>query len=376
MEETEKSLKEVKVKKNMKISMSNDKKVIFIIVAAVIIIALGIFVWFYYNNSLKPVVKFDGGNLTTSEFTIYYKTFAPMLEYYGYAAADIPSQIANKAAVDKILLMKAKAAGVKLSDADRTKVDDIFKDATQIKKFTDEGIDPSKMKQLYYNDYIITAYIDKIKSEIPNDEVIAYLKKTYGDDLDMTELVTRHILFSTMDTTTNQAMTDDKKAEVKAKAEAALARVLAGEDFATLAKELSDDTGTKENGGLYKVYADENTVKEYKDAVNSLAVGSTTTALVETSYGYHIIKLEEKVEGGRVNSDTDRTNLASTKIDEMSKTMNIKVNETVLKKVVETITGVKATADTKNTTGTTTNTTGTTPDTTGTTTDTTATPAQ
>lgn len=365
----EKALKEVKVPKEVKIKMPNDNKVIMIIVAIVLLVAFGLFGWFYYNNNLKPVVTFDGGSLTVSEYSIYYKTFAPMLEYYGYAASDIPSQIANKAGADKIILMKAKEAGVTLSSEDKKKADDIFSDETQVKKYTDQGIDPNKMKQLYYNDYIITAYIEKLKSELTNEEVTAYLKTTYGDDVDMTEFVTRHILFSTTDSTTGSAMTDDKKAEVKAKAEAALARVLAGEDFATLAKELSEDTGTKADGGLYKMYSDENTAKEYKEAVLKLTVGSTTTALVETSYGYHIIKLEEKVAGGRVNSSSDREQIASNKIDEMGKSMNMKINEAFLTKVVENITGVKATTDTTSSTGTTTDTTGTsTTDTTETTT--------
>ncbi len=342
MDEKEKSLKEVDIKKSIKIDASSDKKVITIIATTVIVIALGLFGWFYYNNNLKPVVKFDGGSLTTSEFTIYYKTFAPMLEYYGYAAADIPSQIANKAGVDKILLMKAKEAGTTLSDDDKAKVEEIFKDEAQIKKFTKDGIDPNKMKQLYYNDYIITAYIEKIKKDLPDEEVATYLKTTYGETVDMNEFITRHILFSTIDPQTNAAMTDDKKAEVKVKAQAALARVLAGEDFAKLAKELSEDTGTKENGGLYKMYLDENTATQYRDAVKTLAVGATTTALVETSYGYHIIKLDEKVAGGRVHSDTDRNDIASKKIDEMGKSMNMKIDEALLAKVVETITGVKA----------------------------------
>ncbi len=346
MEEKTNSLKEVKVKKIPKLDMSNDKKVISIIVGSVIIIALGIFAWFYYNNNLKPVVKFDGGSLTSSEFSIYYRTFAPMLEQYGYGPNEIPTEIANKAGVDKILLLKARDAGIKLSDSDREKVDKIFNDEEQIKQFTNNGIDPVKMKQLYYNDYIITAYIEKMKTDLPEEEVIAYLKTTYGENIDMTEFVTRHILFSTIDPQTNQAMTEEQKVEVKAKAEAALARVLAGEDFATLAKELSDDTGTKEGGGLYKLYLDENTVAEYREAVKTLAIGSTTTSLIEVSYGYHIIKLDEKVEGGRVNSDNDRTQIASTKINGMGKEKNMEINKAVLAKVVESITGVKAVEET------------------------------
>lgn len=355
MEENKKEVKKVKVekenvvkptvqdttsteKKLNKIGMDKDKKIIILIVAIVIVLALGICAFFYWNNNMKPVAKFDGGSLSASEFTIYYKTFEPMLTYYGYDPADIPTQIAEKAGTDKILLMKAKEANVTLKEEDKKKVDDLFNDKEQIKNFTDQGIDPDKMKELYYNDYIISSYIDKVKKEVSNEDVEKYIKETYGNDANMSEYVTRHIVFSTQNATN-----DEEKAAIKAKAEAALVRVNAGEDFAKLAEELSEDA-TKTNGGLYNMYLDENTSKEYEAAVKELEIGKTT-GIVTASYGYHIIKLESKNDNGRVNSDYEREAIASKRIDETAKTLNLKVDKDVLKKLVENITGKKSQDD-------------------------------
>ncbi|MEG1705304.1 MAG: peptidylprolyl isomerase [Clostridia bacterium] len=321
--------------KKVKLGMDIDKKIIIAITIIVVVVALSICGFFYWNNNMKPVAKFDGGSLNASEYTMYYKTFAPMLEQYGYNPNDIPMQIAEKAGTDKILIMKAKEAGVKLSDEDKKKVDELFTNEDQLKDFANRGIDPNKMKELYYNDYIISAYIAKVKSEIPDDDVSKYIKETYGEDTDMTEFITRHIVV-----TTQNATTDEQKVAVKAKIDAALVRVNAGEDFATLAKELSEDS-TKNNGGLYKMYLDNNTSKEYVEAVKGLEVGKTT-GVVTASYGYHIIKLEEKNVNGRINSDSEREAIASKKIDEMSKKLNLKVDDNILKKLVEKITGIKA----------------------------------
>jgi foldase protein PrsA len=347
MEENNNPIKVTDLKKiDKKIGMSNDKKVIFFIVFSVLVIAAGIFGVFYYNNNMLPVVTYNGGSLTSLEYTIYYKIFAPMLEYYGYPADVIPTQIANKAATDKILIQKAKEANIQLKQEDIDKVNEIFKDQNQIKQFTDKGIDPAKMKELYYNDYIITEYINKIKNELTDDEMLTFLKTTYGETLDMTEYVTKHILFKTTNSETQAAMDDVKKNEVRAKATAVLARALAGEDFTALVTEFSEDEGTKKNGGEYKVYMDDKTVKEYVDAIKALSISSITPNLVETTYGFHIIKLEAKNDNGRLKSSTERETLASQKIDEMSKSYNLKINEELMKKIVESITGKKV-EDTK-----------------------------
>lgn len=72
-----------------------------------------------------------------------------------------------------------------------------------------------------------------------------------------------------------------------------LEKVKNGEDFAKLAKEKSDDPGSKENGGELGFFGRGEMVKEFEDAAFSTEVGSITEP-IRTSYGYHIIKVEEK----------------------------------------------------------------------------------
>lgn len=89
--------------------------------------------------------------------------------------------------------------------------------------------------------------------------------------------------------------------EKKAKAEQILQRVKGGEDFAKVADEASEDPGNKDpktgekQGGLYKdVKPGSGFDKTFEETALSLQPGQVADHVVETPFGYHIIKLERK----------------------------------------------------------------------------------
>jgi len=87
----------------------------------------------------------------------------------------------------------------------------------------------------------------------------------------------------------------DSDSEVKAKtqADSVLARIAQGEDFATLAKELSNDTFSGENGGDLDFLEAGVMEPSFDDAAFALTAVGEITELVKTSFGYHVIKLTE-----------------------------------------------------------------------------------
>jgi len=91
----------------------------------------------------------------------------------------------------------------------------------------------------------------------------------------------RHILIA--------AGSDDKAAE--AKAQRAYERAKAGEDFAALAHELSDDPGSKDSGGDLGEAERADFVGPFGDAVWSMQPGEIRGP-VKTEFGWHVIKLE------------------------------------------------------------------------------------
>jgi len=83
------------------------------------------------------------------------------------------------------------------------------------------------------------------------------------------------------------------KAQARAKADQVLQDVKAGKDFATLAKENSQDPGSAPNGGDLGFFQPGQMVGPFNDAAFSLAPGAVSD-IVETEFGFHIIKVAEK----------------------------------------------------------------------------------
>ncbi len=97
----------------------------------------------------------------------------------------------------------------------------------------------------------------------------------------------RHILMAV-----DQGADEDSKAEAKTRAEAARKRAQNGEDFAALATELSEGPSAP-NGGDLGFFSADRMVKPFADAAFALEPGAISQ-VVETQFGYHVIKVEER----------------------------------------------------------------------------------
>jgi peptidyl-prolyl cis-trans isomerase D len=82
-------------------------------------------------------------------------------------------------------------------------------------------------------------------------------------------------------------------AAAKKKAEALAVRVKAGEDFAKLARENSDDVGSRDAGGDLGWATREAYVKEFSDALFGLQQKGAIVGPVRSQFGYHIIRLDD-----------------------------------------------------------------------------------
>lgn len=83
-------------------------------------------------------------------------------------------------------------------------------------------------------------------------------------------------------------------AKAKAKAEALLAKLVKGADFATLAKAESEDVGSRAKGGDMGYIAKGATAANFEAVAYSLPIGELSQ-VIQTEYGFHILRVEDRL---------------------------------------------------------------------------------
>jgi peptidyl-prolyl cis-trans isomerase C len=101
--------------------------------------------------------------------------------------------------------------------------------------------------------------------------------------------------FSTPETVrVRHILVDDKdKSKAREQAQSLLAKLRSGEDFAALAQEFSIDPGSKPKGGDLGFFARGSMVKPFEEAAFALKNPGDLSDIVETQFGFHILRLEE-----------------------------------------------------------------------------------
>jgi peptidyl-prolyl cis-trans isomerase C len=197
----------------------------------------------------------------------------------------------------KLLYQKATVSGTKVTEAEvQAELDKIAKnyksDAEMNAALASQNIDRAALQKSLYETLVMSKFVD----EAINTKIVVTpeeLSKFYSSNtaqFNHPDIVrTSHILIQPAGDTERQ------DALAKERAEALLARVKKGEDFAKLAKENSVD-GSASRGGDMGFASKEGMAPEYAEAAFSLPVGSVK--LIKTEYGYHIIKVIEKKKEG------------------------------------------------------------------------------
>lgn len=148
-----------------------------------------------------------------------------------------------------------------------------------------------------------------------------------------------HILVSFM----NQEGEVDSAA-AKAKIDTVVAKLQQGADFSELAKEYSDDTGTKDRGGDLGFFERRMMVQPFDEAAFNLEVGQISD-VVETQFGYHVIKLLGKGEIPPFEQDKDNLktilrrlryqDILNEYVENLKKEFSFNINEANLKTIVD-----------------------------------------
>lgn len=118
---------------------------------------------------------------------------------------------------------------------------------------------------------------EEVQGKISDEEIKARYEKDIAGYVAPEEVHARHILVKTED-----------------EANAVLKQLADGGDFQAIAKEKSEDPGSKVNGGDLGFFAKGQMVPEFETEAFALKAGETSTKPVKTQFGFHIIKVEER----------------------------------------------------------------------------------
>ena len=272
-----------------------------------------------------PILNPDESNelVSTKKFSVYTSDIMPdifqMWSRYAQNLDKIPAgqlesfiqQAASQEAEKRLLITAATKNNISVTeDTVQAELQKYYASSGGedkfVKRITDQGLTIDFVMNDIKDKLTVQKYLDDTifgqASEISEEEI----RSVYEQD---TKATVRHILMKT------ENKSESEKLDIRKKMEDILAQARAGEDFAELAKQYTEDTGSKDKGGLYEDFPRGRMVKSFEDASFELPIGSISD-LVETQYGYHIIKVISRSKETRPFDEVKeqlRKNLISTK---------------------------------------------------------------
>lgn len=228
------------------------------------------------ENNLGKIIatvgdtKIDGGL-----FNAFYQSNLYYIPYYG-------AESYLNVVYDNILVESAVADEWKKLGYEFTFESEALAELEQISDddLMQNGVLKANLVKMSEMNQIVNLLGEQIYETVTVEDAEKYYKENY--------ICAKHILFTTTDSQTGEPL---NKADIKKKAEAVLKRLKKGEDFDKLMAELSEDPGSKSNPDGY-VFTTSEMVEEFENAAFALKENEISD-LVESVYGYHIIKKEQ-----------------------------------------------------------------------------------
>lgn len=301
-----------KVKK-VKEKMTADMK-IFIVVC--IIIAVVLISAVIYLAMPKNVATVQNNKVSKAEFQYYLNNSMQTLylqlgiytgqDYYTFMNSaygegtqtwyDVAkSQALSQAVQIEYLLQEAKKEGFKVDPKEIS--DEWSKFESDIKAYAANnnlsvqdyykqvyGINQNQLKEIIKNMYIAQKYMEaKIDAIVVDEAELASYYEENKTTFDYNSV--RHILITCEEDAEESVVNEKSKA-----AQDILDRVNKGEDFSELARQYSEDEGSKDSGGVIEVQQNGMMVPEFEEWAFSHKVGET--GIVKTQYGFHVMILD------------------------------------------------------------------------------------
>ncbi|GAB7057229.1 MULTISPECIES: peptidylprolyl isomerase [unclassified Paenibacillus] len=239
----------------------------------------------------------DGGQVTRGEFETFMNVNLLFNQQYAQYKDEPAFQhdMMNQLVAFKILASRADDKAK--AEADKQSQQQL----EQLKSFM--GMQEGGMEKLLKDNNITEKDLDEFvhqsiqvfvseESKIPDADLKAAYDQKLAQDKNTYDIATvSHILIGINDPATGKETRTKEEALKRAKE--VKDKLTQGGDFAALAKEYSEDPGSKDKGGTYTDMPLSQWVPEFKQAAIELPIGQISDP-VETTFGYHIMKVESR----------------------------------------------------------------------------------
>lgn len=298
----------------------------------------------YSQNEAKVVAKVNGVGIKALSLDAAVNNFVANQKMFGVNVSDADKVNLRKDILEQLInaeLLYQESQKLPLGDLGK-EIDDQYESIKKgfktedefLKVLKDRGATVDDLKNDIKKGISITKYLDgNVFNDLPavsEDEKKQEYEKN-KDKLSVPESVkASHILIKVSKDAKEQA-----KKKLKTKIEGLRKKAAAGEDFAKLAKENSEDTSAA-NGGDLGYFRRGEMVKPFEDAAFSLNNGQISN-VIETEFGYHVLKVIDKKPARTLSYDEvkeDITNFLVSKkkrealdkvVEELKKTAKIEM---------------------------------------------------
>lgn len=249
--------------------------------------------------SKKIVATANGSSITLKQVQTRVQLVSREAAYHTQISDEKKQEMMERALdqliIEELAYQEAKKTGVTISEKDINKrlkeVKNGFPSEESFNKsLAANDLDLDKYKKLIEKELSIKKINEKLFGKpiaFSDKEVRDYFEKNRDKFKEPEKIRLRHILIKIPAFASKEEWEKGKN-----KAEEILSELKAGKDFAKLAKEFSNDP-SKENGGDLGFIHKGRLEPYVEDIAYTMKVGEISDVL-QTIYGYHIIKLEEK----------------------------------------------------------------------------------
>jgi peptidyl-prolyl cis-trans isomerase SurA len=212
---------------------------------------------------------------------------------------ELRRQVLDSLIDERVLVTYARDSGMKIDDVELDRAVQGVAAQNQLtlpqlrERLKAEGMDFARFRNNLRDQMLVERVREREvqqRIKITDQEVDDFLAKQGGGAQTEVEVDIAQILVTVPDKASPEVV-----AEREARAKAALERVRAGEDFAVVARQVSEDAN-REHGGEIGLKAASRLPDLFVGAVKSLKVGEVTPQLVRSGAGFHILKLLDRKE--------------------------------------------------------------------------------